>query len=93
MPDAPVGTSIEGTITTIARCRLVVTGSYHAALFALSMGVPAIGIATSRYYEDKFLGLADQFGPRLLRRLHVRSGLAGAELGDTHPSNGLAPSA
>ncbi|HWM19845.1 MAG TPA: polysaccharide pyruvyl transferase family protein [Ilumatobacteraceae bacterium] len=52
----------EDAITTIARCRVVVTGSYHAAVFALSMGIPAIGIAASRYYEDKFLGLVDQFG-------------------------------
>jgi colanic acid/amylovoran biosynthesis protein len=52
----------EEAITTIARCRVVVTGSYHAAVFALSMGIPAIGIVASRYYEDKFLGLVDQFG-------------------------------
>jgi hypothetical protein len=27
------------------------------------MGIPAVGLASSAYYEDKFLGLADQFGP------------------------------
>ena len=79
--DAPVGTSIDGAIESIARCRLVVTGSYHAALFALSMGVPAIGLAASRYYEDKFLGLAEQFGPGC--DVVLLSGpTAGAELGD-----------
>jgi len=40
-----------------------VTGSYHAGVFALSCGVPAIGIAKSQYYVEKFCGLAAQFGP------------------------------
>lgn len=43
-------------------CRLVVTASYHAAVFALSQGVPVVGLAKSEYYVDKFVGLADQFG-------------------------------
>ena len=43
------------------RCRVVITGSYHAAVFALSQGIPAVGLAKSRYYADKFLGLQDQF--------------------------------
>ncbi len=43
-------------------CRVVVTGSYHAAVFALAQGVPAIGLVASAYYADKFLGLKDQFG-------------------------------
>ncbi|MEW5747140.1 MAG: polysaccharide pyruvyl transferase family protein [Nitrospirota bacterium] len=45
----------------IGQCRVVVTGSYHGAVFALSQGVPAIGLAHSPYYVHKFLGLADQF--------------------------------
>ncbi|MET0145899.1 MAG: polysaccharide pyruvyl transferase family protein [Ilumatobacteraceae bacterium] len=58
-------TSLDGVIDVIdviAGCRVVVSGSYHAAVFALAMGVPTIGLAASPYYEDKFLGLADQFG-------------------------------
>jgi colanic acid/amylovoran biosynthesis protein len=55
--------NIVGVLTAIADCRVVVTGSYHAAVFALSMGVPALGLAASRYYVEKFEGLADQFGP------------------------------
>jgi polysaccharide pyruvyl transferase WcaK-like protein len=47
---------------TIAKCRVVVAGSYHAAVFALSMGIPAIGLYRSAYYRDKFLGLTDMFG-------------------------------
>jgi colanic acid/amylovoran biosynthesis protein len=55
-PDTP-----DAIITLIRRCRVVVTGSYHAAVFALAQGIPAVGLAGSMYYVDKFLGLADQF--------------------------------
>jgi polysaccharide pyruvyl transferase WcaK-like protein len=50
-------------IALVNRCRVVVTGSYHAGVFALSCGIPAIGLARSAYYQGKFKGLADQFGP------------------------------
>lgn len=43
-------------------CRLVVTASYHAAVFALAQGVPAVGVAASTYYANKFRGLAGMFG-------------------------------
>jgi colanic acid/amylovoran biosynthesis protein len=49
-------------IQQVGRCRIVVTGSYHAGVFALSQGIPVVGLAKSEYYIDKFLGLADQFG-------------------------------
>ena len=49
-------------IRRIGLCRVVVTGSYHAGVFALSQGIPVIGLTQSVYYTDKFLGLADQFG-------------------------------
>jgi polysaccharide pyruvyl transferase WcaK-like protein len=45
----------------IRQCRLVVTGSYHAAVFALSQGVPGVALTSSGYYDAKFLGLQDQF--------------------------------
>jgi colanic acid/amylovoran biosynthesis protein len=45
------------------RCRLVFTGSYHAAVFALAQGTPVVAIAASPYYVQKFLGLVDLFGP------------------------------
>lgn len=54
--------SAMALIEQVKRCRLVLTGSYHAAVFALSMGVPAVCLARSEYYDDKFRGLADQFG-------------------------------
>jgi polysaccharide pyruvyl transferase WcaK-like protein len=44
-----------------ARCRVVVTGSYHAAVFALAAGVPAVCLTNSGYYDNKFGGLAALF--------------------------------
>ena len=49
----------------VGTCRVLVTGAYHAAVFALTQGIPVIALSTSRYYEDKFLGLADMFGTGL----------------------------
>jgi len=56
---------IGSNLDFIARaqlCRVVVTGSYHAAVFSLSQGIPVVGIAKSQYYIDKFSGLFDMFG-------------------------------
>jgi colanic acid/amylovoran biosynthesis protein len=62
----PVDTGGPHTLAEVLKnirlCRVVVTGSYHAAVFALSTGIPVVGLANSAYYVDKFLGLADQFG-------------------------------
>ncbi len=64
---APGGTEVAETPAAVAaaagRCRAVVTGSYHAGVFALSRGVPVVGLVASPYYDQKFRGLADQFGP------------------------------
>ena len=54
--------SPESVIEQIKRCRLVVTGSYHAGVFALASGIPTVGLAMSDYYVDKFLGLSALFG-------------------------------
>jgi polysaccharide pyruvyl transferase WcaK-like protein len=44
-----------------AQCRAVVTGSYHAAVYALAQGVPAVCLSKSRYYDAKFAGLSALF--------------------------------
>jgi polysaccharide pyruvyl transferase WcaK-like protein len=44
-----------------ASCRAVVTGSYHAAVYSLAQGVPAVCVTKSRYYDVKFAGLAALF--------------------------------
>jgi len=58
--DCRVQTPYEA-IAQVARCRIVMAGSYHAAVFALSMGIPVVALAGSEYYRDKMLGLADMF--------------------------------
>jgi len=49
-------------IGQVSRCRIVVTGAYHSAVFALSQGIPTVCLAKSAYFVDKLMGLADQFG-------------------------------
>jgi len=49
-------------IRQVGRCRIVVTGAYHAAVFAMSQGIPVVGLSASDDYTAKFLGLEDQFG-------------------------------
>jgi len=49
-------------IALVGRCRLVVTASYHAAVFALAQGIPAVGLSRTRYYDGKLEGLAEIFG-------------------------------
>jgi colanic acid/amylovoran biosynthesis protein len=49
-------------IEQVGHCRIVITGSYHAGVFALAQGIPVVSLAKSPYYLDKFQGLADQFG-------------------------------
>jgi polysaccharide pyruvyl transferase WcaK-like protein len=51
----------EAVIAAVGRCRLVVTGAYHAAVFALSQGIPAVCLPTNAYTGNKFDGLAGQF--------------------------------
>ena len=55
-------TSPVDVIRSAGQCRIVVTGSYHGGVFALSQGVPVVAISNSSYYDAKFEGLADQFG-------------------------------
>jgi len=44
-----------------ASCRAIVTGSYHAAVFGLGQGVPAVCLTNSSYYDGKFNGLRALF--------------------------------
>lgn len=54
--------SPQALYVQIAKCRVVVTGAYHAAVFALSQGIPTICISASDYYMCKFAGLRSLFG-------------------------------
>jgi len=57
----PVMTPLD-VIQRTGRCRVMVTGSYHGAVFAIGQGIPAITVAKSAYYLGKFKGLKEQFG-------------------------------
>jgi polysaccharide pyruvyl transferase WcaK-like protein len=48
-------------IERVGQCRVLVTGTYHAAVFALSQGIPTVCLPRSQYYIGKFEGLAHQF--------------------------------
>lgn len=58
----------------IDRCRLVVTGSYHLAVFAAARGIPSVVLVRSDYYALKFEGLAHQFGGDFVRVVDLRFG-------------------
>jgi polysaccharide pyruvyl transferase WcaK-like protein len=49
-------------IKRVSKCRLVVTGAFHPAVFALAQGIPVVCIAKSDEYVGKFSTLADMFG-------------------------------
>jgi polysaccharide pyruvyl transferase WcaK-like protein len=53
--------SPQALISAAASCRAIVTGSYHAAVFGLAQGVPAVCLSKSSYYEAKFGGLQALF--------------------------------
>jgi colanic acid/amylovoran biosynthesis protein len=62
--EASGGSHLETTgalLEQTGRCRIVVTGAYHAAVFALAQGVPVVALAYNKDYFEKFRGLADQF--------------------------------
>lgn len=60
----PLGRYVEPheVAARVSHCRVLVTGAYHLAVFALSQGIPVVGLTASRYYDDKLFGLADMFG-------------------------------
>jgi polysaccharide pyruvyl transferase WcaK-like protein len=88
----------EGVIAPATRCRIVLTGSYHAAVFALSMGIPAVCVTRSEHYELKMHGLLAQFDaqpdarvislddPDLARKLHAALVEAWDHADDDRPS-------
>ncbi len=54
--------SPDRLVEKVGHCRVVVTGSYHSAVFALAEGIAVVALANSAYYKQKFLGLSGQFG-------------------------------
>ncbi len=70
--DIARGGSAEEVARRVSRCRVLVTSTYHLAVFALSQGIPAVVVTDSEYSDDRSYGLADMFGAGL--RV-VRSGV------------------
>ncbi|WP_309234794.1 polysaccharide pyruvyl transferase family protein [Nocardia sp. XZ_19_385] len=69
-PPVGRGANAHDVARQVAGCRVLVTSAYHLAVFALSQGIPAVGITASEYYDDKFHGLAGMFGAGL-RVVHL----------------------
>ena len=55
-----LGTPMDA-IRQLAKCRIMVTGTYHGAVFSLAQGIPVVGIARSIEYFDKLSELSDEF--------------------------------
>jgi polysaccharide pyruvyl transferase WcaK-like protein len=63
--DSDGGLSLDTPLMLIrqtSQCRLVVTGAYHAAVFAMAQGIPVVCLTNSSYYLAKFQGLGELFG-------------------------------
>lgn len=56
--------TVDGVLAGLGRCRVVISGTYHAAVFALGLGIPVVALAGNDYYRQKMNGLLDQFGRR-----------------------------
>ncbi len=72
----------QDVIRLIGSCRVVVTGAYHAGVFALAQGIPVVALIQSPYYEQKFKGLQQQF-PEGCHLLDLRTPLSSAQIRDT----------
>lgn len=57
-------------IERTGKCRIMLAGTYHGAIFALAQGIPVVGLARSKEYFDKLSSLVDEFG-RGCRVLHM----------------------
>lgn len=53
--------TVEKLLAQFTKCRIVVTSHYHAAVFALAMGISVVGVVNSPAYADKFKGLKSKF--------------------------------
>lgn len=54
--------TVQSLIEQVGKCRVVIAGAYHVAVFALSQGIPVVAVAKSDYYKSKYVGLESLFG-------------------------------
>ncbi|WP_067689342.1 polysaccharide pyruvyl transferase family protein [Nocardia jejuensis] len=80
---SPVGRFVRpGDVAQqVSRCRVLVTGAYHLAVFALSQGIPVVALTSTEYYDDKFLGLEQMFGGGV-RLIHLDDPELGEQLSE-----------
>jgi polysaccharide pyruvyl transferase WcaK-like protein len=81
-PDLRRSASPQDFADAFGACRVVVTTTYHAAVFALSQGVPAVGMYRSEYQLSKFAGLVDLFGTQALTIVDLRKPAERAAMAD-----------
>jgi polysaccharide pyruvyl transferase WcaK-like protein len=62
LPVKPCTAEKVAALSAISECRVVLTGSYHAAVFSYALGVTVVGLAGNPYYKQKFAGVAERFG-------------------------------
>jgi polysaccharide pyruvyl transferase WcaK-like protein len=72
--------ALPSFIRRIGRCRVMISGTFHAAAFALGQGIPAIVLARSVEYHDKLAGLAEQFGAPGGQVIHLNDPQLGGRL-------------
>lgn len=61
----------EDIIDRISKCRIMISGTFHGAVFALSQGIPVIGLAITDEYHKKLSGLTSEFGTDGCRVIHL----------------------
>ncbi len=64
-----LGTPMDA-VRLAGKCRVMVTGTYHGAIFSLAQGIPVVGIAKSTEYFDKLSELSDEF-PEGVNVIHL----------------------
>lgn len=58
-------------INRISRCRIMIAGTFHGAVFALGQGIPVVALAKSIEYQNKLTGLTTEFGQEGCQVIHL----------------------
>lgn len=58
-------------IKRVGQCRIMISGTFHGAVFAISQGIPVVALAKSVEYANKMNGLAAEFGSDSCQVIHL----------------------
>jgi polysaccharide pyruvyl transferase WcaK-like protein len=61
----------EEIIKRINRCRIMISGTFHGAVFALAQGIPVVALAETEEYLNKLSGLTAEFGEDGCQIIHL----------------------